>query len=203
MSIVIGGLAEFFLYAVAAFAAQNAVFGRSLGITRLVQMVEDPDLGSVMFCVLLTLVQLLCAPLCWAANLALSGVSFRPVLRPVVFLFIAWVVVELVGFVCRKGIKGPRGEALAAQLPAAAYNTCVLGTLLICTVQNFNLAQHLGFALGSGVGYMASVLLVVEGQRKLSRRSVPAAFRGLPIMLIYIGILALAVYGFTGHSLAI
>ena len=72
----------------------------------------------------------------------------------------------------------------------------------VVAVQNFNLAQHLGFALGSGVGYMASVLLVVEGQRKLSRRSVPAAFRGLPIMLIYIGILALAVYGFTGHSLA-
>ena len=62
MSIVIGGLAQFFLYTVAAFAAQNAVFGRSLGITSIVQMVEDPDRDSVLFCLLLTLVQLISAP---------------------------------------------------------------------------------------------------------------------------------------------
>ena len=53
------------------------------------------------------------------------------------------------------------------------------------------------------MGYFASVLLVMEGQRKIDRRSVPASFRGMPVMLIYIGILALAVYGFTGHGLAI
>ena len=28
----------------------------------------------------------------------------------------------------------------------------------------------------------------------------PKAFRGLPITLVYIGVLALAIYGFTGHS---
>ena len=28
----------------------------------------------------------------------------------------------------------------------------------------------------------------------------PAPFKGLPITLIYIGVLALAIYGFTGHS---
>ena len=43
----------------------------------------------------------------------------------------------------------------------------------------------------------------MEGHRKIDRRSVPASFRGMPVMLIYIGILALAVYGFTGHGLAI
>ena len=32
--------------------------------------------------------------------------------------------------------------------------------------------------------------------------TVPATFRGLPITLLYIGILALAIYGFTGHMLA-
>ena len=92
---------------------------------------------------------------------------------------------------------------MARMLPPATFTTCVLGTLLICAVQSFNLSQYLGFALGSGVGYFVSVLLVMEGHRKIDRRSVPASFRGMPVMLIYIGILALAVYGFTGHGLAI
>ena len=92
---------------------------------------------------------------------------------------------------------------MASTLPAATFNTCVLGTLLICSAQSFTLAQSIGFALGSGAGYFISVLLVTEGMRKMNRRAVPAAFRGLPILLIYIGILALAVYGFTGHGLAI
>ena len=203
MSIVIGGLAQFFLYTVAAFAAQNAVFGRSLGITSIVQMVEDPDRDSVLFCLLLTLVQLISAPLCWAADLAMAPLSLRVVLRPLTFFVISALVMGAVSLLCRQLFKGTRGEKMARMLPPATFNTCVLGTLLICAVQSFNLSQYMGFALGSGVGYFASVLLVMEGQRKIDRRSVPASFRGMPVMLIYIGILALAVYGFTGHGLAI
>ena len=51
-----------------------------------------------------------------------------------------------------------------------------------------------------GVRSVLAVLLVTEGQRRLRSRRIPASFRGLPITLVYIGILALAIYGFTGGS---
>ena len=203
MSIVIGGLAQFFFYCVAAFAAQNAVFGRSLGITSIVQMVEDPTRDSALFCFLLTLVQVLSAPLCWLANQAMAPLALRSSLRPLVFFAITFVLVLVLVQLVKRLPGGARGEKMAAALPVAAFNTCVLGTLLICAAQSFTLAQSIGFALGSGVGYLVSVLLVSEGMRKMNRRAVPVAFRGLPILLIYIGILALAIYGFTGHGLAI
>ena len=60
-----------------------------------------------------------------------------------------------------------------------------------------------GTSFSGRVGYVLAVILVNEGQRKIQNRNLPAAFRGLPITLIYIGILALAVYGFTGHTPAI
>ena len=81
----------------------------------------------------------------------------------------------------------------------ATFNSAVMGMLLITATQSFTLLQTLGFALGSGVGYMMAVVIVTEGQRKLRSRSVPAAFKGLPVTLLYIGILSLAIYGFTGH----
>ena len=45
-----------------------------------------------------------------------------------------------------------------------------------------------------------AVLLVTEARRRLRSKAIPEAFRGLPITLVYIGVLALAIYGFTGHS---
>ena len=52
------------------------------------------------------------------------------------------------------------------------------------------------------IGYMIvlAVLLVTEARHRLRSRAIPKAFRGLPITLVYIGVLALAIYGFTGHS---
>ncbi len=47
-----------------------------------------------------------------------------------------------------------------------------------------------------------AVALVRGAQERLQSEAVPATFRGLPITLLYIGILALAIYGFTGHMLA-
>ena len=79
-------------------------------------------------------------------------------------------------------------------------NCCVLGTLLVAAIQNYNLLQSIGFGFGSGVGYLLAVLLVTEAQHRLRSKAIPSAFRGLPITLVYIGVLALAIYGFTGHS---
>ena len=45
-----------------------------------------------------------------------------------------------------------------------------------------------------------AVLLVTEARHRLRSKAIPEAFRGLPITLVYIGVLALAIYGFTGHS---
>ena len=58
----------------------------------------------------------------------------------------------------------------------------------------------MGFAIGSGLGYVLAVQVVAEGQRKLDHARVPEMFRGLPVTLLYIGILALAIYGLTGHT---
>ena len=79
-------------------------------------------------------------------------------------------------------------------------NSGVLGTVLVERTQSFTLAQSIGFGLGSGLGYLLAVMLVTEAGNRLRSKAIPEAFRGLPITLIYIGVLALAIYGFTGHS---
>ena len=164
---VVNAWVVFFGYAVLAVFAQNAIFTRALGVSRLVQLVGDDRTSSWLFGLQLCITQVLVAPLAWYAGSWIVPLENRAQLRIV---------------------------------PVAALNSCVLGTVLVERTQSFTLMQSLGFGLGSGVGYLLAVLLVTEAQHRLRSKAIPSAFRGLPITLVYIGVLALAIYGFTGHS---
>lgn len=195
----------FFVYAVAAVFAQNAVFSRALGVSRLVKLVDDPAVDTFVFGGLLCLVQLLAAPMAYFANIWIRPLQHRAAIRPLVFVLCSMaaflIVLLLILALFRK--QSARAKNIIAVLPMATFNSAVMGTLLLSAIQSFTLLQTMGFALGSGVGYVIAVAVVTEGQRKLRSRAVPAAFKGLPITLLYIGILSLAIYGFIGHRPAI
>ena len=85
----------------------------------------------------------------------------------------------------------------------ACFNTAVIGAALIAVQGILTFTHVLGFAVGSAIGFSIALFLVEEGQRVLSLRQIPKAFRGLPITLLYIGILSLAFYGLIGHQLPV
>ena len=199
MSEVLHLVGVFFSYAVLAIFAQNAIFTRGLGVSRLVQLVGDKRTSSWWFALMLCITQVLVAPLAFYAGRLLAPLPNRAQLRPVVYLACI-AVVCLFALVVLKLAKGPRSGQLIRILPIAAVNSGVLGTVLVERTQSFTLEQSIGFGLGSGLGYLLAVMLVTEAQNRLRSRAIPEAFRGLPITLIYIGVLALAIYGFTGHS---
>ena len=188
-----------FSYAVLAIFAQNAVFTRGLGVSRLVQLVGDERTSSWWFALMLCITQMLVAPLAFYAGRFLAPLPNRAQLRPLVYLACI-AVVCLFELLVLKAAKGPRSGQLIRILPLAAVNSGVLGTVLVERTQSFTLEQSIGFGLGSGLGYLLAVMLVTEAQNRLRSKAIPEAFRGLPITLIYIGVLALAIYGFTGHS---
>jgi Na+-translocating ferredoxin:NAD+ oxidoreductase RnfA subunit len=199
MSEVLHLVGVFFSYAVLAIFAQNAIFTRGLGVSRLIQLVGDKRTSSWWFALMLCITQVLVAPLAFYAGRLLAPLPNRAQLRPVVYLACI-AVVCLFELVVLKLAKGPRSGQLIRILPIAAVNSGVLGTVLVERTQSFTLEQSIGFGLGSGLGYLLAVMLVTEAQNRLRSRAIPEAFRGLPITLIYIGVLALAIYGFTGHS---
>lgn len=190
----------FFGYAVLALFAQNAIFTRALGVSRLVQLTGDNRTSSLLFGVLLCVTQVLLAPLAWYLGGLAGPLGLGASARPLVYVGCI-ALVCLAEHLVLQLTNLPRKDQLLRILPLAALNSCVLGTVLITRTQAFTLTQSVGFGLGSGLGYILAVMLVTEAQTRLSNsQTIPSAFRGLPILLIYIGILALAIYGFTGHT---
>ena len=202
---IVEPILTFFFYAIVAIAAQNAIFTRALGVSRLVKIVDDGSVELFKFGALLTAVQLISSLLSFFAGRALMGLAlpYKAAFLPLVLVLcsaIAFFIVLLV-------LVLPKKRALAkdylALLPMATFNCSILGTLLLTSTGGYTLLQSMGFSLGSALGYVLAVVLVNEGQRKIQNRGVPATFRGLPITLLYIGVLARAIYGFSGHTPAI
>lgn len=202
MSMVLQGLSVFFLSAVLATFAQNAVLSRALGVSRLIKLVGDGG-GFFRFAGLLTLIQLICVPMAWYANSLMAGFALRGAVRPLVMVLASGAALGLVWLVLVKLVKPAGLEEVLEVLPLATFNCAVLGTLLVTVTQGYTLVQSFGFALGSGVGYAGALAAAGQAQEMLGGPDVPSSFRGLPITLVYLGILALAIYGFTGHMVVI
>ncbi len=206
---VFQGVAQFVSYAVLAIFAENVVFSRAMGVSRLIKLVGDPEVRTWQYCTPVILVQLFSAPLGWACMtyvaplLPLYLPDWLPVasLRPLLYLTCAVLAMAVVWLLL--GIL-PAAHRVACreQLPLATCTCSVLGTLLLCSNQNYDLLQSTAFGLGSGLGYLFAVLVVDEGRRRLGSKDIPTIFRGLPSYLIYIGILSLAIYGLVGHGVA-
>ena len=201
-----GELGGLVLYALYGLLTQNAVLGRALGSSRLTLLVNDEDGSTGTFAQLLFLTQLLSGFLCWGINRWMNehtSENFRAHFR-VLFLMLGLCIVFFLLFcLIVELMPSEKARATVRQLPIAAFNCCIMGTLLLTGVQSYTLSQTVGFCIGSSLGYLVALGLLTEGNRKMKKADLPVSFRGLPATLVYLGILSLLVYSFTGHGLAV
>ena len=159
MKEVVSTSAVFFSYALLAIFAQNAVFTRALGVSRMVQLVGDDRTSSALFGMMLCITQVLVAPVAFLAGRFIAPLDNRAQLRPLVYIASIAVVCLAEHLVLWLLRTLPRRAQLLRIVPLAALNSGVLGTVLVERTQSFTLGESLGFGLGSGLGYVLAVLL--------------------------------------------
>ncbi len=197
-------LAQFILYMLTAVFVENAIFTRGLGVSRLTKLLGEDKNDRYIFCSFLCLISVLSAPFSFMWNRFLQAPEFwyRDYIRPMgLMVIVSFTFVLVLIFISILPIRNKKD--LFAMLPLASFNCAVLGPLLITQSQNYDFLQSMAFSFGSGLGYVFALWIVSEGERKMQEENVPKSLRGLPINLLYIGILSLAIYGFTGHRLSI
>lgn len=87
------------------------------------------------------------------------------------------------------------GSELALQL-GVPYAVILFGQQ-----QSYPLLFALAWFFASGLGFTLALLLCAAVNERLSLSSVPRAFKGLPVRLVYAGILSMAIYALVGHQL--
>ena len=88
-------------------------------------------------------------------------------------------------------------ESWGEVMPHALINAIVVGAPLSALASGIpSWYAALGYGIGSALGLGLGVVIIRNGQDILDHPDVPQAFRGIPIMLIYIGILSLGFCAF-------
>lgn len=76
----------------------------------------------------------------------------------------------------------------------AAFNCAVLGALFINSVQSRSFWEYTGFGFGTGVGFLLACALLYGARERLYSEKIPAAFRGFPIIMVYMGIVSMTFF---------
>jgi hypothetical protein len=143
MNDVMQAVGVFFSYAVLAVFAQNAVFTRGLGVSRLVQLVGDERTSSGWFALLLCVTQVLVAPLAFYAGGFIAAQSNPAQLRPLVYLACV-AVVSLFEFIVLWAARGKRhgGQLLRIRNRRETFirETGTEKTVLITMITSYGLA---------------------------------------------------------------
>jgi len=192
----------FLASAVTAMAVENPVFARALGMSRESLFIGQARSG-ILLGGMLTWMALFSSLFVAFTNYLLFGAPWSALmLRPVFYLAgvaLAYAVTVKVLLVKLKF--GEYNGKLIEIAPLATFNTALFGAFFISASQGFGAAQTIGYALGSGVGYTAAVMVLYYARKRLSLSPVPRSFRGLPVLLVYMGLISLALYGLIGRIL--
>ena len=206
MNQVLNSILTFFAYSVLAIGAQNVIFTRGLGLSSGLRMINDPRKDTLYFCGALTFFQIINSVLVYFISPVINRSflsEYSRFITPVLIVVCCALSYMIVVFGLSMTIKKSTFRKIIHSLTGASINSAIVGTIILTLSSGFDLIETIGFAFGSSIGYFLAMLLISEGERKIRHDLIPESFRGLPVTLIYISVLALAVYGLTGHSMAL
>ena len=127
-------------------------------------------------------------------------------LQTISFILVIAALVQMVEIVLKK-VSPSLYQALGIFLPLITTNCTVLGVAINVGTKEFtfgqaahmlNLGEAVLYAFATSVGYGLAMVLFAGMREQLALSSVPKSFRGIPIALITVSILAMAFMGFSG-----
>ena len=194
---------DFFSFFFTVALIENIIFARGLGTSKAFSFMTSRR-RLFIHSVSLVAVLVPAATISFFAEKAVFSLhqSTKNVIIPVINLVIVSVLyfaaVALVSFFRKKSLT----EEIINILPGVVYSYITLGTLFLASRQALVWAQRIALVLGSVAGFMLATLLISYSKDLSENKSVPRVFRGIPIKILYIGLLSLAFYGLSGHELS-
>ena len=190
---------QFLTRMLTALFVENIIFTRALGTSWLFYLTKNPK-EILKYTLLLTGVTTLSGIIGYPLRGLLHSHEMSHVLVPIMFIAITAAVYLAAYFVIIKFFP-EKFENPGLNLGTAVFNCAALGTLLVPANIRLDLISTVGYGIGMSLGFGLAAVIVGYGLTRLEYCRVPKIFRGVPIALIYLGLLSLAFYGLVGHQL--
>jgi len=118
-------------------------------------------------------------------------------LKTIVFILVIAALVQFVEMFLKKFIPSLY-QALGVYLPLITTNCAVLGIALTNVSKDYNLLEGTINGLATSIGFTISIVILAGIREKMQYNDIPKAFRGMPIVLVSAGLMAIAFCGFSG-----
>ncbi|MBO4869442.1 MAG: RnfABCDGE type electron transport complex subunit A [Clostridia bacterium] len=120
-------------------------------------------------------------------------------MRTIAFILIIAALVQTVEIILKKKIPALY-KALGVYLPLITTNCAVLGVAIDSAQKGYGFFDTMVFSIGTAVGFLISIVLMAGIRERIEYNKIPKAFRGMPIVLLAAGLMAIAFFGFKGVS---
>jgi len=190
-------IGNFMTAALLAMFLQNSIFERALGINILLYAARKRE-SVIGFTLGLCYICTLSSAAAWVLDYFLSGYKYYSMLAPVLYVLIIGIIyITSLMVVWRYFHKLFREIKKFVHL--TVFNCAVVGALFLNSTVGEDIFSYIGYGLGTAIGFLAAGYLLYVAHDRLNSQLVPAVFRGMPIMIIYVGILAMALHAFAGY----
>lgn len=136
---------------------------------------------------------------------AVAGVIYQYILVPfdltylqtIVFILVIAALVQFVEMFLKKFMKSLY-QALGVYLPLITTNCAVLGVALTNVQKNYGILTGIVNGFATAAGFTIAIVILAGIREKMEYNDIPESFKGMPIVLITAGLMAIAFCGFSG-----
>ena len=136
---------------------------------------------------------------------AVAGVVYRFILVPlnitylqtIVFILVIAALVQFVEMFLKKFIPSLY-QALGVYLPLITTNCAVLGITLTNVQKDYDILTGVVNGFATAVGFTIAITILAGIREKIEYNDIPVPFKGMPIVLLTAGLMAIAFCGFSG-----
>ena len=136
---------------------------------------------------------------------AVAGVIYKYVLeklgitylQTIVFILVIAALVQFVEMFLKKFMPSLY-QALGVYLPLITTNCAVLGIALTNVQKKYGILTGIVNGFATAVGFTVSIEILSGIREKMEYNEIPESFKGMPIVLVTAGLMAIAFCGFSG-----
>ncbi len=136
---------------------------------------------------------------------AVAGLMYKFILVPlnieylqtICFILVIAALVQFVEMFLKKAIPALY-EALGVYLPLITTNCAVLGVALTNVQKEYGILAGIVNGFATAVGFTIAIIILAGIREKIEYNDFPESFKGMPMVLVTAGLMAIAFCGFSG-----
>lgn len=189
-------LTTLFLGIISAALVNNVVLSRFLGLCPFLGVSKKTSTAVGMGSAVIAVITLSSA-ITYVINKLILEKFNLVYLRTIVFILIIAALVQAVEIILKKKIPSLY-NALGVYLPLITTNCAVLGVAIDSAQKGYGFAETMIYSVGTAVGFLIAIVIMSGIRERIEDNNIPEAFKGMPIVLVTAGLMAMAFVGFSG-----